>query len=201
MLLWGWYNEAEQIFEAILSRTPNDINSKLNYGTMIADSIIKAHDSGQGIKKSQLEKARNLIFQALDYDKKAHKDRWLKTAYKNLCFLRAIEAVYYYYKKELFTAFVLGWVSFEMSLYRIWFKFINTKTTEGKDELLRWNAEYVIETLLLCGVDSFRSLKDNLDILKGIRNKLLHGELNSPTRGNTLLCINTALKLVGILQD
>jgi len=127
----GWFNEAEQIFKAILSRTPNDMDSELNYGACLINQLIKAHDEGRGIDREQLEKARNLIFNAYNYDKKAHEDWRLKPAYKNLCYVRAIEAVDYYYKKEVFTAFVLGWVSIEMSLYRIWFKLITGKTAHG----------------------------------------------------------------------
>jgi len=58
-----------------------------------------------------------------------------------------------------------------------------------------------METLFLSDVDSFRDIKDYLDTLKGVRNKLLHGEIDKPTLGNVELCINTALKLVNILQD
>lgn len=196
-----WFEESEQIFKAILTRTPNDIDSILNYGATILNMTLALHKQGEGISKDRLERGRSLIFKAYRYDKKVHEDWRTKPAYKNLCYLRAIEAVYYYTKKELFAAFVLGWLSIEMSLYRIWFQFITDKTSMRMRDLMRWNSDYIIETLFLGEADEdFRSMKNSLDTLKGIRNKLLHGDIDNPTLGNVELCIDVALKLIPILQ-
>ncbi len=192
----GWFRESELIFDTILKRTPQDIESILNYGTFLMNMTLAFYKQGKEIAKNLLEKARKLIFHAFRYDKKVHKDWRTKIAYQNLCYLRAIEAVYYYNKNEPFTAFVLGWVSIEMFLYRMWFQFIRKKTMRGINELMRWNTEYIIETLFLSDIDgALKNTKNDLDILKGIRNKLLHGEIDNPTLGNARLCIDTALSL------
>ena len=198
----GWFKESEQIFKAILTRTPNDIDSILNYGAIMIHMTVALHSQGKGINKKQLENARILIFKAFRYDKKVHTDWRTKPAYKNLCYLRVIEAIHHYNQNELFTAFVLGWMSIEMTLYRIWFQFITTKTTTRIDELMKWNSDDIIETLFLGEVEEgYKAMKNSLDTLKGVRNKLLHGEIDKPTLGQVKLCINTALKLIPVLQS
>jgi hypothetical protein len=198
----GWFKESEQIFEAILKRTPNDVDSILNYGAATFNMILALYNQGKGVDKNQIEKARSLIFEAYRYDTEVHEDWRIKPAYKNLCYLRAIEAAFYYNQKELLTAFVLGWMSIELSLYRIWFQFVIKKVTEGIDELMNWNTEHIIEALFLSDIDgTFKGIKSDLDILKGIRHKLLHGKINNPTPGNAKFCIDTALKIIPILQS
>jgi len=197
-----WFKESEQIFKAIITRTPNYVDSILNYGATILNMTLALYDQGKGINKDRLERGRSIIFKAYRYDRKVHEDWRTKPAYKNLCYLRAIEAVYYYTQKEFFTSFVLGWLSIEMSLYRIWFQFVTNKTTMKIRELMRWDSDHIIETLFLGGVDEdYKIIKNRLDILRGIRNRLLHGEIDNPTLGNVKLCIDTALKLVPILQS
>jgi|GEM_PF-5578896 len=197
----AWFDESEQIFKAILSRTPNDVDSILNYGAIIFNMTMALSKRGREISKDQLVRARSLIFKTLQYDKKVHEDWRTKPSFKNLCHLRAIEAVYYYNKKDSFTAFILGWLSIEMSLYRIWFQFVKNKTSKRIEDLMKWNSEHIIEALFLGDAgEDFKSIKNNLDTLRGIRNKLLHGDIEKPTWGNVRLCINTALALIPILQ-
>ena len=197
----GWFDEARSIFEGILARTPNDVDTNLNYGATIVNKILSVPREGKRINKRQLETGRSHIFRAFRYDKKVHDDWRTKPAYKDLCYTRAIEAVYYLNKKETFTAFVLGWMSIEMSLYRILFKAI-PKTSESRvDELMRWDTESIIETLHLCNVHKiFKDIKKDLDTLKGTRNHLLHGDLERPTVGESRRCIETAMTLIPILQ-
>ena len=197
----GWFEEAESIFKEILRITPNDVDTNLNYGATISEKILNLYNKGKGIDKRLLEKGRLFIFKAFRYDLKVHDDWRIKPAYKDLCYVRAIEAMYYYHTNELFTAFVLGWMSIEMSLYRIWFQFIPKETKARMDELMSWSTEYVIETLFLSDVhNTFKNIKKDLDTLKGTRNHLLHGEIEKPTIGEVRRCINTAMKLLSILQ-
>jgi len=197
----GWFEQAEIIFKEILKRTPNDVNSNLNYGATIVNEILSHYRAGKGISKTELERGRSYIFKAFRFDKKVHDDWRTAPAYKDLCLVRALEAVYYLNKREVFTAFVLGWMSVEMSLYRIWFKVIPKPSKNRVDELMRWDTESIIETLFLCDVHKiFKKIKNDLDSLKGTRNKLLHGELEKPTMGDTKRCVDTAMKLIPVLH-
>jgi len=197
----GWFKESERIFKALLARTPKDIDSNLNYGATLLGKTIALYRKEKGISKNYLMRARSLIFKAYRYDKKVHKDWRTQPAYKNLCYLHAIEAIYYSTQREPFTAFVLGWLSIEMSLLRIWFQFLRTKSSMRIKELMRWNSDYIIETLFLGEVDEkYKKAKNSLDTLRGTRNKLLHGDIEKPTWGNVRLCIDTALALTPILQ-
>jgi hypothetical protein len=69
------------------------------------------------------------------------------------------------------------------------------------DDLMRWRTDTIAETLFLSDInDSFKKVKNDLDTLRGIRNKLLHGEIDNPTSGDVKTCIDTALTLTPILQ-
>lgn len=197
----GWFEEAETIFKEILRITPNDVNTNLNYGATIVNKTLSHYNEGRGLNKGELERGRSYIFKAFRFDKKVHDDWRIAPAYKDLCLVRSLEAIYYFNKREDFTAFVLGWMSIEMSLHRIWFKVIPKPSKKRVDELMRWDTESIIETLFLCGVHKiFKEMKNDLDSLKGTRNRLLHGELEKPTRGESKRCIDTAQKLIPILQ-
>ncbi len=192
----GWFEEAEAVFERILKRTPNDIDSLHNYGAAMLNKTLAIYRQRKEMDKKQLEKARALIFKAFDFDKKAYEDWLTKPSYMNLCYLRALEAVYHFNVRESFTAFVLGWMSIEMTVRARWFKFIRERTTQGLNDLTKWDMEYIVETLFLSDASgSFRSIKNDLDTLKGTRNRLLHGEIDNPTLGQAKLCIDTALAL------
>lgn len=92
----GWYEESETIFTALLSRTPNDAVIKSNYGASIAQKVMSDYQESQIMNKPELDKSRQLIFEAYRFDKKT-KSNWRELhAYKNLCQLRALGGVHHY---------------------------------------------------------------------------------------------------------
>jgi hypothetical protein len=112
-----------------------------------------------------------------------------------------MEAGIYLRNKETFTAFVLAWMSIEMSIYRIWYKFLKNlhSSKEKIDSLMKWRFESIAEACYLAKVDpEFMPLKPDLDTLRGIRNCLLHGDIIQVTTGHAARCIEIADKLTHI---
>lgn len=142
---------------------------------------------------------------AVEIDRFLHDDPHLLPVYKTLCVLRNMEAVSYLERKEVFTAFVLGWLSIEMSVYRLWYRYIS-KTYESikhrkkLQSFMKWDVERVMEILFMSDPDpEYVKIKPQLDCMRGIRNNLLHGELASPTEGHTKTCILTAQSMSMII--
>lgn len=196
----GWFRESEQLFEAILKRTPKDIGPIHDYGAMLVNWTTGLYKKGKKLDTNLLKKARRFFFIANKFQKKVSEDWRKEPAYKNLCFLRTIEAISYYQMKDLFTAFVLAWMSIEMSLYRIWFQYTKKQSTIRRDNLMEWNVEYIIESLCLNGIEALKKIKKDIDTLKGTRNRLIHGKIDNPTSGEVRRCINIAMKLIPILN-
>jgi pentatricopeptide repeat protein len=202
------FDKALKIYEEMLAKETDESTVLNEYGATILNRML--HDGI--VNKGNLDLARKLIFEAFAFDKKVAKDSYQYPAYKNLCFLRAMEAIYYHNEKDTFAAFVLGWMSVEMTIYRIWHQLLTVRGASGIDDLMRWNSDSIIEVLTISEVSEklkrtradlevFRTLKNDLDTLKGIRNHLLHGDINNPTPGDSTCCINTALKLVPLFQS
>ena len=201
----GWYEESKIIFETILKRTPNEVNSLNDFGTSLLHKIETLYRLNAKIDKKELDKSRKLIFKAYRYDKKVHEDWRDKPSYKNLCYLRAIESIFYYNMKDSFTSFVLAWMSIEMSLYRIWYQYLIQDDKIGKKsklkDLMRWDTDYILQTLCLNNFSAIVKIKNDLDTLKGLRNKLFHGDIDNPSTGQTKHCLETALKLTHIFVN
>jgi hypothetical protein len=170
----------------------------------LLDELVEAYKTNSEYDKSKIELAFAKISKAAEIDKYLHGEPLLLPAYKNLCLLRAVEATYYVKNNELFMGFILGWMSIEMTIYRIWYSHLKENSyTNGKiDELEQWNIDKIVETLYLSKCDPhFNSLKEQIEMLQGIRNKLLHGKIFEVTDGNTRQCINVALSLLPIKQQ
>lgn len=145
-----------------------------------------------------------MIFKAWEIDQNIHEDPRLLPAYKNICYIRAVEAVYYFDQGDSFTAFILGWISIEMSIYRIWYKLL-TETFPGSkekiDSLMKWTVDPILETLFLSKIDNrFMKLKSDVDMLRGFRNDLIHGRIADITRGTARRCIDIAHQIIPIKQ-
>jgi hypothetical protein len=70
----------------------------------------------------------------------------------------------------------------------------------------------ILEILYNCDIDErskiaradierFKQLKKDLNTSRGIRNHLLHGEIDNPSEGDSRNCIDTALNLVPLFQS
>lgn len=202
------FEKALKIFEEMHRKGSNESTMLNDYGAALLNQMLV----NKSVNKGRLDLARRLIFEAYAFDKKVSADWYTYPAYKNLSFLRAMEAIYYNEQKDSFAAFVLGWMSIEMTLYRIWHQFLTLKSASRIDELMRWNPDTIIEVLSLAEVDeTLKNTKADLDKLKSLRtslrdlrvtrNRLLHGEIDNPTFGQFNLCIQTALKLVPLFQS
>lgn len=194
------FAEAEEIFREILARTPYETTALNDYGLLLLKNGREVNGSII-ITKENLELAKTKIFLATEIDRCLHEDPHLMPAYKNICFTRYIEASIFLNNKEAFTAFVLAWMSIEMSIYRIWYKFLKNfpSSKEKVDSLMKWNIEPILETCYLAHVNPELSvLKTDLDTLRGIRNGLLHGNINDVTLGHAERCIKIAQRVSSI---
>ena len=203
----GSFDKATKVFEEMFRKGSNESTLLNDFGAALLNQILATGVA----KKETIDLARKLIFDAFAFDKKVSAECYHYPAYKNLCSLRAIEGNYYNEQKDSFAAFLLGWMSIEMTLYRIWHQFLTLKSATGIDNLMRWDSDSIIEVLFLGEVEeelkrtrsdleTFKKTKTDLDTLKGVRNHLLHGEIDNPTSGQSTHCINTALKLVPLFQ-
>ena len=201
----GYDKEAEEIFQTILNRTPDDTSALNDYSAAILNDIVNLYRKKQvKINKTRLVQGKMLVFRAWGIDQCLHEDPRLLPAYKNLCYIRAVEAISYFDEGDYFAAFILGWISIEMSIYRIWYKFLRETFTGSKgkvDDLMRWTVDPVTEALSLSKVDPlFVNLKSDLDRLKGFRNGLIHGSIADVTKGTARDCITIAHKIIPIKQ-
>ena len=136
---------------------------------------------------------RGSKFQRPTLDKEIHDEPLLLPAYKNLCLLRAVEAAYYIQEEQNLTAFVMAWMSIEMTIYRIWYAHLKDNSySKGKmDSLKKWKIDNIIELLYLCKCD--------LEFVR-LRNDLLHGTTFEISEGHSRRCIDVALQLIPIKQ-
>lgn len=202
------HDKAIELFEQMEKKGCTESTMLNDYGRALLRQMLfsKTYD------REKWDHARQLIFKAFDFDKKVSKDCYKFPAYKNLSFLRAVEASYYLQQNDPFTAFVLAWVSIEMTLYRIWRQYLQLKNSNKIDDLSRWNSDAIIEMLYIGNVENdltatkkdfeaLKALKPRLDTLKGVRNHLLHGENDNPTNGEARSCTEIALKIVPFFQS
>jgi len=203
MGLKGYMKESEEVFRTILSITPNDTSALNDYGFVILSELTRIYNSNKQWDRQRIDYAWKQISKAAVLDKEIHDEPLLLPAYKNLCFLRAVEATYYIQEKQIMTAFVMAWMSIEMTIYRIWYTHLKENTySKGKmNSLKKWKIDTIIELLFLCKCDQeFVKLKDDLDTLKGLRNDLLHGTIFEITEGHAKRCVDVALQLIPIKQ-
>lgn len=203
------FEKALEVFEGMRRKGSNESTMLNDYGAALLNQMLV----DRSVNKKRLDLARKLIFGAYAFDKKVSANWYEYPAYKNLCFLRAIEASYYKEQKDYFATFVLGWMSIEMTIYRIWHQFLTLKSASGIDDLMRWNSDTIMRVLSLAEVDgNLRYTKADLDKLKGmidgslrslrkIRDHLLHGKIDNPTSGQSIQCATTALELVPLFQS
>lgn len=166
--------------------------------------MVTAYGSNQKYDKKKIEFAETKISKAATIDKYLHEEPLIFPAYKNLCLLRAVDATYYIQEKEYLPAFLLAWMSIEMTIYRIWYSHLrDNHYSKGKtDDLARWNIDIIIEVLYLNQCDSkFTELKTELDSLRKTRNNLLHGNTFEITESEAKRCIDAALAFLPIKQD
>ena len=203
LALKGHMKEGEEVFKTILTSTPNDTSALNDYGTIILNELLANYRANKQWDRKRLEFAWKQISKAATLDKEIHDEPLLLPAYENLCFLRAVEAAYYVQNEQNLTAFVMAWMSIEMTIYRIWYAYLkeNDYSKTKRDKLKGWKLSSIIELLFLskCNPD-FMKIKNDLDTLKGLRDDLLHGKSFEIPEGQTRRCIEVALDIVNIKQ-
>lgn len=144
------------------------------------------------------DNAKDMILKAYNEDvkhQKLHKAA-LMPAYKNLSLILIWEAKIFFDKKECFPSFLMGWVSVELSLMRIWFKTLLERNYS--DNKIKWlgrlDIGVIIESLYL--VDKLTDEeKTDIDTLRGRRNDIIHATGATPTEGESRRVIDLAFLL------
>ena len=202
------FDEGIQLFEEMQKKGSDESTMLNDYGGSLLFRML----SRQSFNKSDLDLARKLIFGAYDFDKRVASNPYDYPAYKNLCFLRAVEAHFYYNQMDFFAAFVLGWMSIEMTITRIWHKFLALKAVNGKP-LRNFNIYSIIKTLNSSYIDDklkvtkkdledFKKEVNDLEYLREkVRNKLLHGDMDNPSSDQALKCLKIAASLWMLFQS
>lgn len=148
------------------------------------------------LQTGRIKEAKKFILRAYDLDVKHRKFKAaLLPAYRNLSWILINEAENYNAKDDYLPAFLLSWISIELSLRRLWFELIEKYRYNGK-RLSRWNVSYIIEILSLLGI--ITSLKNDIETARGRRKSIVHATGETPTEGETNKCIQTATKLAGM---
>ncbi|XHH07616.1 MAG: hypothetical protein ACFCUE_08510 [Candidatus Bathyarchaeia archaeon] len=203
----GMHDKAIAIFEEIKKKGSNESTMLNDFGL----ALLKKTLAEGTVDKAKWDYARKLIFEALSFDRSTTKNFYKLPAYMNLCFLRAVEAKLYLDQNDPFAAFMVGWMSIEMTLHRIWRQYLELKKSTKLDELDRWEAEKIIEMLFIGDIDdrlpktkahlqTLKDQKNNFNTLRGVRNHLIHGDCDNPTNGEAKLCLDTALTIAPLFK-
>lgn len=194
------YASAKKLFECMQSAGASDASTTTNYAAVLMNEMI---EEGKIVEKT-LNQAKDLTFKALKFyvrGKGELIEGALKPPFKNLVLIRNLEAELFLRKKDFFTAYVLAWISVEMSLTRIWLQFLkNQKRGKKKRKWFAdWDIAFVIEALFMLGIIN-PELKNDLDCLRQLRNDVIHGTLAYPEEGQISRCIKLGRALIPILQ-
>jgi hypothetical protein len=202
----GYVEEASEIFEIILCRTPYDTAALNGYGYVLLNELLIASVQNKKYSKKKIQFAHDIISKAATVDKSLTEEPLSLPSYRNLCFFKAIEAEYYHQNNAHLAAFLIAWMSIEMSVYRLFYTHLKeNKYSENKiADLLRWNIDTIIELLYMNKCDKdFVNLKNELDSLRKLRNHLIHGTVFDVSKDDAKRCIDTAeaLTLIKITYD
>jgi hypothetical protein len=194
------FGKAKAILEAMLDAKASDSSTITNYGAVLLNEMLDKHK----LHPENFKTAKDLTFKAFVFDvpKKGLLFKGvLMPAFKNLVLIRNIESEDFLNKGELFTSFVLGWISVEMSLLRIWSRFLEMmKYSNGKrQDMMGWDVKLIIEILSMAKIIP-PEIRNALDRLRETRNRLIHGTELVPTEGEVRGCIHVGRMLIPILQ-
>ncbi len=205
----GNLEKAERILRETIEAGARDSSTITNYGAVLLNRMIAVHV----MDEESFKIAKEHTFRAFKFDVPKRGELYkgvLMPAFKNLVLMRNIEAEHFLNKGDLFTSFILGWISVEMSLLRIWSRLheIAQLSDTKRKKMMLWDIALVIEILSMGKlaipgqmVDLIPSnLRDLLDTLRETRNRLIHGSQIEPTRGEVEQCIHLGRQLIPILQ-
>lgn len=197
------YEKAKEIFKVMLARGASDSATLNNYAAVLMNELINKGKIEER-DEAQFYEARDYVYKAFIFDAEGKPKKILHAsdapAYRNIIIFRNIESELYYNKKEYFTSFVLGWISIEMNLNRIWCKHLNVLSEDDalKEKLLRYNADEMIDQIYLHGIIN-KELRDELNKYRSLRNDLVHGTEVDVTPGDVMNVITLGRRLYPIL--
>ena len=177
------------MFNNMLEAGASDSRTLNNYAISLLNPMI---DSGVVYPK-KLDIVKKFIVKAFNFDvPKRNKliEGALAPAFKNFILIRSIESDLFLQKGELFTSFLLGWISIEMSLIRMWLQYLRDKkfSNEKRQSLAKWDISIITEALFMVGILD-QQIKDDIDCLRGFRNDVVHGILVHPEKGQIERCM------------
>lgn len=189
------YEKGSRIFDEMLKIGASDSATLNNYAVAILNRMMA---SGR-IYPELLDKVKEYLIKAFAYDVPKHNkliEGALAPAFKNLIFIRSIESDLFLQRGELFTSFLLGWISIEMSLIRMWLRYLKDKnfSTSKRESLVKWDISIIIETLFLVGLLS-QNMKNDIDCLRTFRNQVVHGVIIQPEKGQVKKCMTLSRDL------
>ncbi|MCW4018675.1 MAG: hypothetical protein NWF00_08390 [Candidatus Bathyarchaeota archaeon] len=195
----GYMKEAQEVFDAMLFRTPLDTTALNNYAYVLLHEIIQSKGN---YDKSKILIAQNKISKAATIDKVLNENFLILSTYKNLCLSRVVEAEYYAQIKAYLPAFLVAWLSIEMSIRRIYYQHLKEKQY-GKDKLFSLKSlDLITEILYLNKCDSkFVNSKEVLESLYGLRNQLIHGTIFEVSEGQAKNCIELAYTFTLVKEE
>jgi len=202
----GDFQKAIDVFNYLEKAGASDSATQNNIATVILNRMISKHIIDQS-DEQDFERAKNLLYKAFMFDVKAKPrrniaDAALFPAFKNMILVRNIESELYYNKRMYFLAFVLGWISVEMSLVRIWCQIMSNHKGERdvREKLSQLDAQTILDLLFglnVIPIDLYSKIKG----IKDERNKLIHGTMINPTKGKTMELITLGRRLIPILSS
>jgi hypothetical protein len=194
------YTSAKKLLSCIQSAGASDASTTTNYAAVLMNEMV---EKGKIVEKT-LNQARDLTFRALKFyvrGKGELIEGALTPPFKNLVLIRNLEAELFLQKQDFFTAYILAWISVEMSLTRIWLQFLKNQKRGRKKRkwFADWDIAFIIEALFLLGIVKPK-LKNDLDCQRQLRNEVIHGLRAYPEEGQISRCIELGRALIPILQ-
>jgi len=194
------YEKGKEIYSLMIEVGVFDSSTITNYAAVILNGMISKHVIEES-DEPDFEYAKELLFKAFMFDVKAKPrrkaDAALLPAYKNMIYVRNIESELYYNKQLYFISFILGWISVEMSLIRIFCKIMKDQKGEKKirEKLSMWNIQSILDILYALRIIT-KNLYVEINSINKERNKLIHGTIINPTPGLTKQVIELGRKLI-----
>ena len=187
--------KSSEIFDEMLKVGASDSATLNNYAVAILNPMIHS----RRINPELFDKVKEYLIKAFTYDvPKQNKliEGALAPAFKNLILIRSIESDLFLQRGELFTSFLLGWIAIEMSLIRMWLRYLKDKnfSTSKRESLAKWDISIITETLFMVGLLD-QNMKNDIDCLRTFRNQVVHGVIIHPEKGQVKKCMTLSRDL------
>ena len=194
------YEKGRDVYSTLIDVGVYDSSTITNYAAVIMRGMLEKHVIEES-DEPDFEYVKKLLYDAFIFDVEAKPrkkaDAVLLPAYKNLIYVRNIESELYYNKKLYFISFILGWISVEMSLIRIFCRIMKHQKGEKiiREKLSMLNIQTILDILYGFKIIT-KELYTEINSINKERNKLIHGSEIEPTPGLTKQVIDLGRKLI-----